>query len=294
MMVVIIQVPYDSGLRDARMGRGPTRLLDLGADRALRGLGHTVTVDSIDSEHASFEGETATTFALQRSLAPRVRDASVAGAFPLVIAGNCMCAVGAIAGLGSTDLGVVWFDAHGDFHTPETTTSGFLDGMALSVSTGRCWSALAATVPGFSPVPERRVVHVGGRDFDGAERTALGESAIGLVGTSRVRRAGVRDALVPALDALASDVRRLYLHIDMDVLDPSEGVANRFAAQGGLVVADVEECIALAAERFPVVAATISAFDPALDPEGDVSRGAFRLMVSLSEANHASAVIRSM
>src|SRR5207253_2124442 len=76
------------------------------------------------------------------------------------------------AGLGA-DVGVAWLDAHGDFHTPETTTSGFVDGMALAVAAGQCWRALAAAVPGFEPVLAGRVVHVGGRDFDPGKRDRL-------------------------------------------------------------------------------------------------------------------------
>ena len=67
---------------------------------------------------------------------------------------------------------VLWFDAHGDFNTPETTTSGFLDGMALAAVTGRCWTGLTRAIPGFTPVPESNVTAIGVRDLDEGEAMA--------------------------------------------------------------------------------------------------------------------------
>ncbi|GAC1515572.1 MAG: arginase family protein [Gemmatimonadaceae bacterium] len=289
MAVHIIAVPFDSASHSAGMGCGPTHLLGLGADRALRALGHAVSVHQVvqNSRSAGCVGEIASGFALQTDISTRVREAIVTGGLPMILAGNCICALGAVAGAGAHDLGVLWLDAHGDFHTPETTTSGLVDGMALSIVTGRCWSALASAVPGFHPVPERRVVHLGGRAFDGAERAALGASAFTLVGAGAVHRRGVRETLAPIFDGLGRQTSRLYIHVDMDVVDPGEGVANQFAAPGGLTAADVEECIALAAERFSIVAATIAAYDPTFDAAGDVARNAFRFMMSLSEVARA-------
>ena len=65
------------------------------------------------------------------------------------------------AGGGGTD--VVWFDAHGEATTPETTTSGFLDGMGISILTGRCWRTMAASIPGFEPLPGKRIALLGAR-----------------------------------------------------------------------------------------------------------------------------------
>ena len=79
------------------------------------------------------------------------RDRNPAERFPLVLAGNCNAAVGVVAGLGP-GAAVLWCDAHADFNTPETTTGGFLDGMGLATVTGRCWTSMAARVPGFVPV----------------------------------------------------------------------------------------------------------------------------------------------
>src|SRR5262245_38510016 len=116
-------VPYDSGFRDARMGRGPAALLPAMPSRC--------EVEEI-TPGGGFLGEVAMAFALAGQLADRVRAALAAERFPVVLSGNCLpAALGTLAGLGP-GVGVAWLDAHGDFHTPETTQSGFVDGMALA------------------------------------------------------------------------------------------------------------------------------------------------------------------
>src|SRR5215217_3258315 len=115
---------------------------------------------------------------LDRQLANAVAAARARGAFPLTLAGNCISSVGTVAGLGAGPTGVLWFDAHGDFNTPETTIGGFLDGMALATVVGRCWTSLAAGVPGFVPVAEENVVLVGARDLDPAEAALLAASGV--------------------------------------------------------------------------------------------------------------------
>ena len=85
-----------------------------------------------------------------------------------MLSGNCNTAVGTIAGLDAADLSVVWFDAHADFNTPDTTNTGFTDGMGLAVTVGHCWKEMARCVPGFSAVAERDVVLAGVRAMEPA------------------------------------------------------------------------------------------------------------------------------
>jgi arginase len=76
---------------------------------------------------------------------------------------------------------VVWFDAHGDFNTPETTLSGFFDGMGLAMAAGYCWKPLLETIPGFRAVSEANIVHIGGRDLDRAEEELMRQSELELI-----------------------------------------------------------------------------------------------------------------
>lgn len=274
--VRIFALPYDSGQRAVRMGCGPDHWLRHGIADALRTAGHTVAMETVEAPEG-FHAEIATAFGLYRALAERVR---AAGEFPLVLSGNCGAALGALAGLGlaQDSLGVIWFDAHGDFNTPETTASGFLDGMGLATAVGRCWQTIAAGIPGFRPVPEAHIVHVGGRDLDPGERTLLDRSAVTVVEAGQIRQAGVRAALSPALDALRARVQRVYIHFDIDVLDPAEARVNPFPAPpGGLTVGQLEEALRLIGGQFAVAGAGIASYDPACDGDERGLRAGLRL-----------------
>jgi len=162
MTIHTILLPYDSGHRDARMGRGPLHLRERGAIDRLRAAGHDV-IESLVEAPDAFPTEIGTSFALYRVLAEDVRATVTGGAFPLTLAGNCGSALGTVSGVRAatpndrSDVGVIWLDAHADFNTPETTATGFLDGTALAALAGHCWHTLTASIPGFRPVTDAHV-----------------------------------------------------------------------------------------------------------------------------------------
>jgi arginase len=210
---------------------------------------------------------------LMRMLAIAVREAISASRFPIVLAGNCNTAVGTVSGLGTEATGVAWFDAHADFNTPETTTSGFLDGTAVAIITGRCWTQLAASVPGFSPIPDERVCLIGTRDIDSLESALLDDSAVTVVSPRQIR-----DKLSRSLQVLSQHVDRVYVHFDLDVLDASVAVANAFAVGGGLTVDDARYALSTIGGRFEIAGVTLSAFDPVTDTDGSAARAAIDLI----------------
>ena len=261
MRTQIIQVPYDSGYKDYRMGRGPKHIL-----RHLE-TETTFPVNEVDVQD-HFALEVGTSFAVARQLAERVRKVADRGDFPLVLAGGCISCVGTLAGVGAPPPAIIWLDAHGDFNTPETTISGFLDGMALATAVGRCWGKLAATVPGFAAVPERQAVLVGAREFDVTERALLDNSAVRVIDPQCIRNHGWRAELEPLWAKIQTYTGRAYLHIDLDVLDPAEARVNQFAAPGGLTLTELLGVVSLVRERFTLAAAAITAYDPEYD-EGE-------------------------
>lgn len=275
MKTQIVQVPYDSGHKDYRMGKGPKNIL-----RHLKAE-ENFAVDTIEvQDRVAFE--IGTSFAVARQVAGRVRDAVSGGAFPLVLAGNCVSCVGTLGGLGLPSPAIIWLDAHADFNTPETTVSGFLDGMALATAVSRCWAKLAATIPGFYPVPERQAVLVGTREFDANERVLFDTSDVHLVDSRRIRDGGPRVALEPVLAEIRTLTKRAYLHIDLDVLDPAEAHVNQFAPPGGLRLAELLEIVGLVRERFVLAAAAITAYDPEYDLDGKTVRAAAAVIRELA------------
>jgi len=254
------------------MGGGPEHFVRNGIERALRDDGYEVAVECVEAR-SPFRAEIKTAFELYRTLAERVRAACEGGAFPLVLSGNCNSSLGTVAGVGADGLGVVWFDAHGDFNTPETTESGFLDGMGLATAAGLCWKKMAASIPNFRPVAGDRLLHVGGRDFYPEERALFEQAGGTIVGAELIRQTGVAEALGPALEALGARAARVYLHFDLDVLDPASAPANEFAAPDGLDVGQVREAVRMIGERFNVCAGAVASYDPGCD-KGDEVLGA--------------------
>lgn len=265
----LIAVPYDSGIRGWRMGAGPDRLLAAGLEDALRASGHAVSAEHVELPAGTTSTEIAATFTLAARLADRVRTARVEGALPIVLAGNCASAIGTLSGLDDAAPAIVWLDAHADLNTPETTRSGFLDGMALAIATGRCWAPMAAAVPGFRPIPDENVCLIGARDLDPAESEYLVYSD-----TPVLSVVDYPEWLPHTLESLQTRAETVYLHIDLDVLDPSEGRANSFATDGGLLLRDVLEVIETIRGRFQIGAVALTAYDPSCDPDARICAAA--------------------
>lgn len=256
------------------MGRGPQVMLapDM-APASLRRTGFDVEVSWVDADDAVdlahdqpnvfnellIPGDQMSRHLIQdRAVASLVSAARANRRTPIVFCGNCNTSLGILGGLAEEGIGVVWFDAHADCETPETTISGLFDAMALATVAGKCWERWRRSIPGFREVPEELIVFVGNH-ADPMVRpvgTAVAPTAL---------RASGLQALAEALDALRSRTSSVYLHIDFDIIDPTEGASSNYAAPGGLTVAEVTQAIRLVGERFTVLATAFSAFDPDVD-----------------------------
>ena len=279
----IIAVPYDSGHRGLRMGGGPEHLLKNGLVEALGAGGREARPEVLHPENTPLV-EVATAFELDSLVSSRVRKAINGGEFPLVLSGNCNTSTGTLAGANPERLGVVWFDGHADFNTPETTTTGFSDGMGLAIAVGHCWNAMAAGVPGFCPVAEENVMLAGAREIEPGEKKQLSASKVTVVGADSIRREGLR-VFEEALDGLRARVGRVYVHLDLDVLDPHAlGRANEFAPEDGLKAEELEAAIEMVRQRFNIAAAGIASYDPAFDVNGQVLQTALACALKLSSS----------
>jgi arginase len=271
MDVQLLAVPYDSGNYRARMGAGPEALLEAGLEQALRANGHSVHTKVAELPDDWWPSEIQTSFELMRMLSVAVRQAVESDRLPIVLAGNCNTAVGTLSALG--DVGVAWFDAHGDFNTPETTTSGFLDGTAVAIITGRCWKQLTVTIPGFQPIADERVCLIGTRDVDPLESKLLADSNVDVIAPDVIR-----SDLWRTLNSIGQHTERMYVHLDLDVLDADVAAANKFAVSGGLTIDDIEFALSEIARTFRIVGITLSAYDPTADTNGAAARAAVRLI----------------
>ena len=195
---------------------------------------------------------------LQQAVATTVAQA----ARPLLLTGDCLTALGAVAGLQRRhdDLAVVWLDAHGDFNTPAITTSGYLAGMPLAMLTGRAPELFCDPLR-LRPIADTSVVLAGARDLDPAERDALEASGVHRVPADPA-------ALTSALGSLGRPP--VYLHVDVDVIDGAELPGLRFPTGSGPSLAQIEACLTAVCAAADVAAACIAcAWQP--DRVGDQS-----------------------
>lgn len=257
--VRVLLLPYDSGHLRKRMGLGPERIYESGLKALFRRLGAHVDCEEITLD-AAYPAEISAAFQLSRKLAERVKECRESGIFPIVLSGNCNVALGTVSGCRTRDTGIVWFDAHGEATTPETTTSGFLDGMGISILTGKCWRTLAESIPGFAPLPGKRIVLLGARDLEPAECTLL--ESLG------VRQLATPEQLGEYLSTPALGFDQIYVHVDLDVLDPAVAIANQWSHPGGITVETLTGAIREIRRRVAISALGIASYDPAVDREG--------------------------
>jgi arginase len=166
--------------------------------------------------------------------------------------------------------------------------TGYFDGTPLATLTGACWETLRRSIPGFVPIPERRVVLVGVRDVDPLESDRLRQSAVTVIPPDALKGTGVEQALAEPLLRLRSEAAGFYLHVDLDALDPSVGRANRLAVPDGLTVEAIAEAIRQVGAQIPLRGAAFTAYDPSFDPDGAVVRAAIQLIAVVAETVEAS------
>jgi arginase len=262
MKVSLIQVPWDSGHLKQRMGLGPVHLVE-------QGLIDYLMKNSVDVESTSinfdekFTLEIGTAKVINTLLAEKVKLARSKESLPIILAGNCNTSLGTTAGLAVNDLGVIWFDAHADFNTPETSLSGFFDGMSLSVLTGNCWKDFAKTIPGFKHIAENKIVLAGARDIDEKEEHLLKSSSITHLKVNEIRE----NFFLSLLPASVKNADELYIHIDLDIFDPSELTANKYSVDGGLLLEEFIKIIENIRDNFKIAAIAFTAYDPSFDAD---------------------------
>lgn len=157
-----------------------------------------------------------------RAIGEAVAGTIAAGDAPLLTGGSCVSLPGMLGGMQrgyglGARIGLVWFDAHGDFNTPKTSLSQMLGGMPVAVSAGLCYPTWRVAAGLEAPIPTDRIVMVDVRNLDVAERALIEATDIRVVDVPD--RAAASSPFAEAVAGLAALVDHIYLHIDADVLD---------------------------------------------------------------------------
>lgn len=185
----------------------------------------------------------------------QVDDALSAGDVPVLLAGECSIAATTLPTVARMrpEAKILWLDAHGDFNTPETTESEYLGGMALAAACGLWDTGLTD-----GSIDTSKIVLTGVRNLDGDERAALERSDVTVIGASPV------ETLVHVKNAL--DGAPVYVHLDLDVLDP-EIFPARFPAPGGFPPEKLFDLLEAVVEDCELVGVEVTSFEAPTDQE---------------------------
>ncbi len=190
-------------------------------------------------------------------LADMVSDALTTGHCVVSVSGDCLSSIGMLAGVRRAGINpsTIWFDAHGDFHTWETTASNFLGGMPLAMLTGRGDQTLLETV-GLRPVPDEQVILTDGRSLDAGEAEAIAASRLKFI-------RDVNELLDHELPP-----GPLHVHVDTDVIDPRDAPAMNFPVPHGPRMDELARVFRHLSDSGRIIAVSLSAWNSELDCDG--------------------------
>jgi arginase len=286
---ILIGAPIDSGQKRPGCLMGPAAYRVAGLASAIRDLGHAVS-DWGDLAPAPLRDATCPnpavhslpeTVAWTETLTDRVDDALSDGALPIIMGGDHSLALGSVAGAAAhaaragRPLFVLWLDAHSDFHTPLTSTSGNLHGTPLAYIAGR--DGFDAFPPFTAPVPADRICLFGIRSVDPAEHAALLRHSIIPVDMRTLDEQGIIAPLRAFLARVKKAGGMLHVSLDVDFLDPAIAPAVGTTVPGGTTFREAHLVMELLHESGLVTSLDLVELNPFLDDRGMTAK----LMVDL-------------
>ncbi len=188
--------------------------------------------------------------------------------FVICVGGGCTFAVGELAGFKSKfkgKPGMLWIDAHGDFNTPETTTSGFIGGMPLAFACGR-GPRLTNGIEKHKPLlQEENVVHFGSRALDQLEAKAMAASPMKLYPATEVHVQGPAQVALKAASYLSERSDWIACHLDVDAIDPTIIGSVNLPEPNGLTLEEIKSVIAALNGTGKLKVFDLAAYNPVLD-----------------------------
>ena len=208
--------------------------------------------------------------AIHRPLADCARQVIEEGIRPVSIAGDCCTSIAMMAALQEAGLDplLIWFDAHGDFNTWETSPSGFLGGMPLAMLVGTGEQTMLKALE-ITPLREDRVVLTDARDLDPGEKLLIDAADI-------MHFTDVKDLLNWELPDAP-----LYVHLDTDIVNLAEAPAMNYPAAGGPSVKELQKVMAYLNRTENIAAVSVSTWNPAMDQDGQSRKACMHLLDSL-------------
>ncbi|WP_160133187.1 arginase [Halococcus salsus] len=291
MAIRTIGVPMDLGADRRGVDMGPSALRYAGLATALDSIGRSCTdAGDLSVSHAEErDPETRDPRAKYLDeiesvcgrLANEVADAVATNDLPLVLGGDHSIAIGSLVGSArDASLGAVWFDAHSDVNTPETTPSGNVHGMPLAAALG--WGSFADTPWANAPtLREENVVLVGLRSVDDPERERIRESDVTAFTMSDIDERGVVDVTEDALDIATRGVDGVHVSLDLDWLDPRHAPGVGTPVRGGVTYREAHSAMETVAERESLLRSLeVVEANPILDSHNETAELGVELVAS--------------
>ena len=289
---ILIGAPVDSGQQRPGCLMGPAAYRVAGLVQALRDLGHGVEDrgDLAVGQPEDRRPVNPVVHALAETLAwtgllARATDDALHAGFPIVLGGDHSLALGTVAGAArhagaaGRPLFLLWLDAHSDFHTPMTTTSGNLHGTPVAYIAGRAGFEEFPPFP--APLPADRICLYGIRSVDPAEHAALLDHDIAIKDMRVLDEFGIVAPLRAFLDKVRAENGLLHVSLDVDFLDPSIAPAVGTTVPGGTTFREAHLVMELLHESGLVTSLDLVELNPFLDERGRTARLMVDLVASL-------------
>ncbi|SFC72923.1 arginase [Bacillus sp. OV322] len=216
-------------------------------------------------------------------LAEEVYSAIDRGEFPLVLGGDHSIAIGTLAGTARhyPNLGVIWYDAHGDLNTAETSPSGNIHGMPLAASLGIGHPSLT-DIGGFAPkIKPENVVIIGARSLDEGEKELIKNKGIKVYTMHEIDRLGMTKVMEETIAYLKERTDSVHLSLDLDGLDPLDAPGVGTPVMGGISYRESHLAMEMLAEENIITSAEFVEVNPILDEKNKTAMAAVALIGSL-------------
>lgn len=287
----IIGVPMDLGAGRRGVDMGPSAIRYAGIQKRLTNLGYhvedfgdiAVNHPEIEVHHNPSLKHVDEIIEVSKNLAESVSDRIEEGYFPLILGGDHSISIGSIAGIAKhkKNLGVIWFDAHGDMNTDQTTPSGNIHGMPLAIGLGLGHSSLV-NLGGFSPkIKPEHVVIIGARDLDEGEKDLIKKIGIKVFTMHEIDRMGMAAVMEETLQIVTKGTDGVHLSLDLDGLDPLYAPGVGTPVVGGLTYRESHLAMEMLAESGALTSAEFVEVNPILDRENSTAKAAVALIGSL-------------
>ena len=288
----IIGAPSTFGQRKLGVNFGPDALRYAGLIERLKNIGHSVedkgniAVPAVDVE--KFKGKQEglrnlnEIIEVSENLSNAVSSSIKNQAFPLIIGGDHSIAIGSISGVSQhyENLGIIWYDAHGDLNIPEESPSGNIHGMPLRVLLGDGDKQLV-NISGYAPkVKPENIVLIGMRDLDVGERDFIRENNIKTYTMADIDRNGIKQVMEESVSYLKDKTDGIHLSLDVDALDPVETPGTGTKVLGGLTYRESHFALEMLHNTNLITSMDVVEVNPLIDQNNHTAEQAVCLMGS--------------